>query len=363
MAEPRPFPASPRRLALARRAGLHAASPVLVGGIACAAAALGTAMVAVALARRLGVALAAAASRGATGAAPPAGPGAPIAPAAVTRVVLESALPLLGLVALAAIAAHLAQTRAPWLPRRRVPDAPAVATGAGSRVRRATLELGSGATILLTAFAWLWLVAPRLAALPTVPGVGAAMIASALATVAIVWVALGVVDALVRHLEVASALRMTAREQRDDVRAAGLDPRWRARRAATAASARVGTTAAGVAAQVAGSTLLLLGDDIAVAIAWDPVRRPVPGRTASGRRAQATQLLALARRHQLPVIRDAGLAAALVGTDGPVPERHRLRLATIIASLPPRDGGQRHGERRREGGGDVTRAERTRSAR
>ncbi|MBA3821339.1 MAG: hypothetical protein H0X17_20820, partial [Deltaproteobacteria bacterium] len=37
MAEHRPFPPSPRRRALARHTGLHAASALLVGGVALAA--------------------------------------------------------------------------------------------------------------------------------------------------------------------------------------------------------------------------------------------------------------------------------------------------------------------------------------
>jgi flagellar biosynthesis protein FlhB len=77
----------------------------------------------------------------------------------------------------------------------------------------------------------------------------------------------------------------------------------------------------------------LLGDGVAVAIAWDPLRRPQPTRTVAGHDARATQLLALARRRQLPVHRDTTLARSLATAVGPVPERHWPRLAEVIAAV------------------------------
>jgi flagellar biosynthesis protein FlhB len=78
--------------------------------------------------------------------------------------------------------------------------------------------------------------------------------------------------------------------------------------------------------------LLLLGDDLAVAIAWDPIHRPVPLRVATGRGPGATQLLGLARRRAIPVHRDAQLAR-LLASDGPVPEPHWPRIAEIVAAV------------------------------
>ena len=84
---------------------------------------------------------------------------------------------------------------------------------------------------------------------------------------------------------------------------------------------------------VAGSSVLVLGDGIAVAIAWDPLHRPIPTRTAIGRAARATQLLGLARRRALPVHRDAELAVLLATDEGPVPERLWAQLADVVAAV------------------------------
>jgi hypothetical protein len=56
-------------------------------------------------------------------------------------------------------------------------------------------------------------------------------------------------------------------------------------------------------------------------------------RTAVGRDARATQLLALARRYRIPVYRETTLAAALGGAEGPVPDAQWSRLAAIIAAV------------------------------
>ncbi len=319
MAEHRPFAPSPRRGALARRAGLHAASPLLVGAAASGAALFVIAGLGHAAAAQLGAALEAA-CRGSEHA---------LAPGQLLETILALALPLLGAAAVAAIIAQLAQTRALWLPRRRLPNAPAREAGAIARARGAAFELAALAVIGLVAFGWLWLVAPRLAALPSVPAAGASLITSALASLAIAWLAIGVLDALLRHAELGQALRMTAREKREDDRLGAADPRWQALR-------RKASRAGSPDHAIAGSTLLLLGDDAAVAIAWDPVRRPVPLRTVAGRRARATQLLGLARRYQLPVHRDPPLVELLVGREGPVPERHWARPAEIVAALTRR---------------------------
>ncbi len=113
MAELRPFPPSARRRALARAAGLTAVSPLLVGGVACAAAMLAIAVLGRALVARLGAWLAAVVAAEA----------AALAPGAAARAVLTLGLPALATIGLAALAAHVIQTRAPWLPRRHVPGA------------------------------------------------------------------------------------------------------------------------------------------------------------------------------------------------------------------------------------------------
>lgn len=334
MAEHRPFAPSARRRALARRAGLHAASPLVSGAAACGAAVIAAVALGSAASARLGTEVAAA-CRGA-------GAGHPLAAAvgpdtagtaasagaaadAAAQAVLALALPVLAAAAAAALISHAVQTRALWLPRRRIPGAPAIERGPAERACRGGFELAAATVVGAAALGWLWWMAPRLAALPSVPLAGGPLVGSAAATLAIAWALLGAVDALLRTAGLAQALRMTSHEKREDDRLAGLDPRWRAHRARVMRGAP--------AEAVAGAAVLVLGDGAAAAIAWDAARRPIPTRTAVGRGARATQLLGLARRHQIPVHRDAALAAALAGEDGPVPEPHWARLAEVIAAV------------------------------
>jgi flagellar biosynthesis protein FlhB len=349
MTERRPFPPSPRRLALARQAGLSSASPVVVGAAACIGALLATVFLARAAKRLVGGWIGAAcgaaddaslATNAAAGASQLAIDGLPAAAASqlastgshglldiddLLSRVIELAAPILAAAAIVALVTHFAQTRSLWLPRRRVPSAPVVEP---ARVQRGVFEISAAIIVGLVAFGWLWTTAPRLANLfvvaPALPAVGSAF-ASLVVALAIAWVALGVLDALLRHVELSRALAMTVAEKREDDRLAAADPRWRAQRAA------LGREPAPSHA-VARAALVLLGDDIAVAIAWNPRYQPVPVRTITGRRARATQLLGLARRHRIAVHRDAQLASALVDSDGPVPEALWARLAEIVAA-------------------------------
>ena len=157
MAEHRSFPPSPRRRSLARRAGLHAASPYVVGAAAGAAVLVTLSALGDAVVHRLGAAIAAA-CRGQ----------AALSAAALPETVVATALPILGAAASTALIAHLAQTRAVWLPRRRIADAPALESGPLPRARRAAGELAAAVVIGGGAFAWLWWTAPRIAALVAV---------------------------------------------------------------------------------------------------------------------------------------------------------------------------------------------------
>jgi flagellar biosynthesis protein FlhB len=255
----------------------------------------------------------------------------------VVSAIIALALPVLGAIAIGAVLAHLAQTRALWIPRRKLPNAPAEDPQRGTR---GVLAIANGAVIASVTVAWLFAMAPRLAALAAqgfntaspiahVGRAGVLLVLSFLAALAIAWVSLGAVDALVRFAAHTQSLRMTAEEQREDTRLAGADPRWRARREKLARGEPVRDA-------VAGASVLVLGDGVAVAVAWDPVRRPVPVRTASGKAARATQLLGLARRHSIAVHRDAELAVLLAAGEGPVPQPHWPRLAEIVAATRSR---------------------------
>lgn len=343
----KPFPPSARRLALARQAGLTAASPVLVAGVAAGAVAV---VVAVAAGwSAVGDAVAAACTFGGAGGAGGgmggggmgAGAGADhstlaAAAAHLPHTVLSVAAPLLVAAALAAVIAHLAQTRALWLPRRRIEQAPALDRGAAARARGAAFDLLAVAIMGAAAFGWLWVMAPRIARLVELEpramlGAFGALGASLVAAIACAWIALGVLDAFARHVELANALAMTTAEKRDDDRLAAADPRWARQRALAAGDA--GHEGVALSNAIAGCAVVILGDDLAVAIAWDATRRPIPTRVAVGRRARATQLVGLARRHRVAVHRDPALARALGDGEGPVPETRWRDLADILVAV------------------------------
>jgi len=328
----KPFPPSTRRVALARQAGLHAASPIVVAGAAAAAIAL-----AVAAARfALGDAIVAACRSAAGLASLSSGETSVLGFGAVAHTVLAIAAPLVVAGALAAIVVHLAQTRRLWNPRRQIDRAPALDGGPAARARGAAFDLLAVAVVGAVGLGWLWLVAPRLATLVELPpremlGATGAIGASFIATIAIAWIAIGVLDALARQLALGHALAMTTAEKREDDRMASADPRWARQRALLAGEGSL--TGVALSNTVAGAAVVILGDDLAIAIAWDPTRRPIPTRVAVGRRARATQLVGLARRHRVAVHRDPDLARALGDGEGPVPESRWRALADVLAAV------------------------------
>ncbi len=333
MAEHRPFPPSPRRRALARTAGLSGASPIATAALGWIAAAIAVAALARPAASALGGSIAAACSGSTTA----------LQLGAVVGAIAAVVGPLLGAVALAALIAHVAQTGALWSPRRKIAGAPSLPSGAGPRVRRTVLELSFAAAIGAIGFGWLWTSALRLAALGALDReallvAGATLVAGALTALALGYVVVGAIDALARRLALGRALAMTAAERREDDRLSAADPRWRAARAAATRDS-LGET-------LAGATLVLLGDDLAVAIAWDPVRCPNPMRVASGRSARAAQIIAYARRYQIAVHREPALAT-LVARHTVISEQAWPRLAEIIAACVRGNNAiaLRHGQR------------------
>lgn len=329
MAEDRPFAPSPRRLAQAGRAGLTPSSPLLVGALACGAAVLALGVLGRAMLDKLGAQVAAACGQGdaLTAGDTAASQATPLGALLASAVATIGALvvPLAAVIAVAAIAAQVAQARTLWIPRRRIDGAPALPADASARTRKAGLELLHLLAIGAVVVGWLWWTAPKLAALPTAPLAAGALAINALAALAIAWLAIGVLDAVLRHVALGQALRMTSAEKREDDRLGASDPRWRrlARTLAREPDPR---------AQLAEATLLVLGDDAAVAIAFDPRRTPTPTRVAVGKGVLVTQLVALARRYRLPIHREPALAAALVERRGAVPAQHWARLAELVAA-------------------------------
>jgi len=328
----KPFPPSPRRLAIARQAGLHATSPVVVAGVACAAAAASLALELTGLPGTLGEAVAAACSGRTQLSVDATLPhnAQDLQPAQLSAAIATCAIPI-AVVAIAALLAHLAQTRALWLPRRRIEGSPTLNHNAGTRLRAFAFELAAAATIGAITFMWLWLQAPRIASLIERNAVETLRVVPLLAAMfvswlASAWVVFGIADSFIRHIDLSSALAMTAAEKREDDRLAGADPRWAKQRAALSRA----PTAEPAVQQAA---VILLGDELGIAIAWDPLRQPIPARVARGRGALATQLVGLARRHGIAVHRDPTLVAALSDALGPVPDREWARLAEIIAAV------------------------------
>jgi type III secretory pathway component EscU len=240
-----------------------------------------------------------------------------LTPDAVGAAVFAFAMPILAASALAAVVAHIAQTGALWLPRRRVASVPHVPRAS---VARAGFELAGATLVAVLTIAWFWRAAPIIAESSSLAR-AAETIASFVAALVTSWVALGVLDALARHAALARTLAMTDAEKREDDRLAAADPRWRARRRAI-----------GSAPSFAGVAVVVVGDDVAIAVAWHATRQPVPTRAWVARGLRATQLVALARRHGVAIHRDRVLASALVDGFGPVPEAHWPRLADIIAA-------------------------------
>lgn len=309
-------------MALARQAGLSAASPIVVAAVACTAMAAWLTLGVNDLAHTLGNALAAACSGRSelTG----------LQPATLPATIGALTAPLIA-VALAAGLAHFAQTRTLWLPRRRIAGGPTLLRGASWRARNAAFELAGAVAIGGTAVMWLWVEAPNIARLveqnaPDMLRGTTALVAMFVSCLGIGWVALGVVDSLFRHAELSRALAMTAAEKREDDRLHAADPRWANQR--TALSHNPSAEPA-----VRDAAVILLGDDRGVAIAWDPLRQPVPTRVAIGQGARSTQLVGLARRYGIAIHRDPLLVAAIGNSLGPVPEREWARLADIIAAV------------------------------
>jgi flagellar biosynthesis protein FlhB len=325
VADHRPFPPSPRRAQLARRAGIVAASPHVSAAAAWLAAIAAIGLTGHTAAAQLGTWLAAACDESPTALAPDRLAGATIA----------IGTPLLVAAALAALVAHVVQTRGVWIPRRRLPGAPILPDDATARLRATGFAIIAGVGIAAATLAWLWAAAPRLANVTAIandrlPRTGAAFIVGFASTLAFALVAIGVLDAVARLARHASGLRMTAAEKREDERLAAADPRWRRARAAAARGDDV-------AEAVRGATLLVVGDRVAAAVVWDAVRRPVPVCVATGRGARAHQLLALARHHGVAIHRDTVLATALVGdADGSVAQVRWPRLAEIVAAVQGR---------------------------
>ena len=309
MAANRPFPPSPRRLALARSRRAARRERRSWSGPSPAAA---TVLAVVALGRVTAHSWAAGSPPRATAA-----PRRSRAPTGSLARSSRSRCPLLGAAAIAAVIAHLAQTRAVWLPRRRLANAPRLEPGRGTR---ASARPRCAAVIGAVAFG--------LAVADGASAGGAHVVAQAPPACSSRASPLHSRSPGSRSgpsTRSSSMPELTPFTPHDGGRQARRRSPGRRRPAVARPPRRASRTGRPCRDAVAGASLLLLGDGAAVAIAWDPIHRPMPVRTATGRAARATQLVGLARRHAIACSPRRGArrrARAMVRAPCPRPTGH-----------------------------------------
>ncbi|HVV83667.1 MAG TPA: EscU/YscU/HrcU family type III secretion system export apparatus switch protein [Kofleriaceae bacterium] len=321
----RSLPPSARRLELARRAGVVLTSPAVVAavalavGVAAAVAAIGVVGASVASFARDGwshAAERAPVSRaldvdGARLVGRAAGLATPVVLAACGAALLATAVIARGVV----------------VPRRRIRGAPPAADDAGARATDALVALVRVAAMAAVAVGFL---VDRLPAIAAVAGGTSAdvplrlrdLAVGLVARVAVAAVAASVLELAVRAARRRGALRMTVREARDEQRETAGDPHLRRRQG--------DASRADVRARIADAVVLLVGDDRAVAIGWQPGRDPRV--LARGAGVTARALRAAARARRVPLAFAPALAGSLDAT-GPVTASDQPALASLLAAL------------------------------
>lgn len=320
----RSLPPTARRLALARRAGVVLTSPAVIGAVALVAvvaattAALGG--VAATLAADGRAAWQHAAEDGAIARALATRPGA------VTATALGLAWPLALAAAGAALVATAVLARGLVVPRRAVTGAPGPADDASARGVDALLGLVRVGALAALAGAF---VVDRLPALAGLAGRGPTTVATAtgaLALSALGYVALGAIvtsglELAVRAARHRAALRMTAREARDERKDGEADPTLRRRLRARAGDAR---------AQLDRALALFVDGERAVALGWR--RGQPPTVVALGAGITARALASAARLRRLPIVPMAPTLAALT-RPGAVPVAAQPSVAATLTAL------------------------------
>lgn len=328
----RNLPASPRRLLLARRAGAVPHAPALTTAAAWAGALLAL----VALAPRLASELHSAMRRGLIDAGAPSGAPLSSRASSLAERVGEATLGALSLVApvllgaaLLALGVHLAQTRAVWIPRRRLRGAPLPPVDLAARARAGLWSLVKGGALAAAGLGALVAAAPALGTTWSLGGAellpaAAAILASAALAIVATWIALGALELVGRALALAAAARMTPAEQREEQREGGAAGRM-ARGAAQRASDPEREL-------LAAATLVVVGDGACAAIAWHPRRNPAPAIVLARSGRGVELVLALARRDAIPIRRAPELAATLAAAGrGEVPRAAWRELADLVA--------------------------------
>lgn len=324
-------PASPRRRALATQAGVIPHSTTLTSAASWAAALAVLLASGPRLVEQLGIALRAAL----------ASDRAPslrqlfdhtldhtLAHAIATVVAVM--MPALIAMAAATLVVHVAQTRKLWMPVRQVRGAPTAPRGARARASGALWATVRGIALAGVGAGWLIAALPTLAVSLEVADLALwsaapALLASAALWLVVTWCGLGVLELLGRSWILAQAAQMTKAEVREEARSAGGAVRaWSTTRRRTDAHPQ--------RTDLGDTTIIVVGDELAVAVAWDRVRRPSPAVTAVRRGREVGALLALARRDSVPIRRQPELAQRLAGSAGAaVPRTEWAALAAVVA--------------------------------
>ncbi|MBL8627252.1 MAG: EscU/YscU/HrcU family type III secretion system export apparatus switch protein [Myxococcales bacterium] len=319
----RPHPPSPRRRALARAAGRVLVSPAGAAALALAAGTAATIAVVAGVAGELTDAtreqLAHATDDGGVARAIDGAGRLPLATLAIVA-------PIAAAAAIGGLLGQAVLARGLWVPRREVrgaPDAGAEATTVAERAGEAALTVARALLVLGVAIAVTVARLPRLAPLAAAPAPAAAwlgLVATAAATAAVAAIATSLIDVAWRYHRLRSSLAMTTREWREDARESSGDPRWK--RAARDAQRDD-------RALVADARVVIAGDAVAVALAWQPGSPPRV--THRGRGLAAHRLRNAARAARVPLHADPALAERLAG-GAAVPEDALPAVAELLAA-------------------------------
>jgi type III secretion protein U len=143
---------------------------------------------------------------------------------------------------------------------------------------------------------------------------------------------LGACDYLLERRAHLRRLRMSKEEVKREHKEAEGDPRHKARRKALHRALLNGTLARGVQKATA---VVLNPTHIAVALRYEPADAGAPTVVAKGEGEQAARIRALARRYQVPMVRDVPLARALVRCDvgEEIPEELFQAAAAVLRQV------------------------------
>jgi flagellar biosynthesis protein FlhB len=235
-----------------------------------------------------------------------------------------AAIPIAMAAAVGALIGHIAIARGLWIPVRAVPGAPssgAEASTVGQRLADTILSLGRAALLLAVAAIAIVAGLPRLAGASDATAL-LTSITSVLATVASAAIVVALTDVAWRYVRWQRSLQMTEREHRDELREMTGDPAMRRRLRAARHDDR---------AIVTGARVVIVDDQLAVAIGWRVGDRPHPVRIARG--LESRRLIAAARITRIPIVADATLAHDLASSQYAVPEHAIARVAHVLAAI------------------------------